>query len=290
MRAKEILTQFTRYRRKFPRNAVAAAIEQQQEITPYLLAILDDVECDPEPYLTGVSMAHLYAMHLLAQFREKRAYGPMVRIFSHPGKFAYELVGDTVTEGLGRMLAGIWGGDIRGINSLIEGEEFDGYVRASGYDAHLVLVACGERTRDETVAYFRTLFRRFRRKPSFALDGLVTAALDLHPADLMDHLVSVFRDGLVDTDFVDREDLDEAYRKPREVALEELRQQYRLITDTTHEMSWWACFNDGEPEPREVPRLDPIAQEPVRNTAPKAGRNDPCPCGSGKKYKKCCGA
>ncbi|HSF23252.1 MAG TPA: SEC-C metal-binding domain-containing protein, partial [Blastocatellia bacterium] len=23
---------------------------------------------------------------------------------------------------------------------------------------------------------------------------------------------------------------------------------------------------------------------------PKAGRNDPCPCGSGKKFKKCCGA
>ena len=22
---------------------------------------------------------------------------------------------------------------------------------------------------------------------------------------------------------------------------------------------------------------------------PKIGRNDPCPCGSGKKYKKCCG-
>jgi len=22
----------------------------------------------------------------------------------------------------------------------------------------------------------------------------------------------------------------------------------------------------------------------------KTGRNDPCPCGSGKKYKKCCGA
>ena len=24
--------------------------------------------------------------------------------------------------------------------------------------------------------------------------------------------------------------------------------------------------------------------------APKVGRNEPCPCGSGKKYKKCCGA
>jgi SEC-C motif-containing protein len=28
---------------------------------------------------------------------------------------------------------------------------------------------------------------------------------------------------------------------------------------------------------------------PVTRSAPKVGRNDPCPCGSGKKYKKCCG-
>ena len=29
---------------------------------------------------------------------------------------------------------------------------------------------------------------------------------------------------------------------------------------------------------------------PVRRSAPRVGRNEPCPCGSGKKYKKCCGA
>ena len=28
---------------------------------------------------------------------------------------------------------------------------------------------------------------------------------------------------------------------------------------------------------------------PIVNTEPKIGRNDPCPCGSGKKYKNCCG-
>ena len=27
---------------------------------------------------------------------------------------------------------------------------------------------------------------------------------------------------------------------------------------------------------------------PYKRDAPKVGRNDPCPCGSGKKYKKCC--
>lgn len=30
--------------------------------------------------------------------------------------------------------------------------------------------------------------------------------------------------------------------------------------------------------------------QPIVNKGPKVGRNDPCPCGSGKKYKKCCGA
>jgi preprotein translocase subunit SecA len=33
----------------------------------------------------------------------------------------------------------------------------------------------------------------------------------------------------------------------------------------------------------------PPAQQPVRNLMPKVGRNDPCPCGSGKKYKQCHG-
>lgn len=29
---------------------------------------------------------------------------------------------------------------------------------------------------------------------------------------------------------------------------------------------------------------------PYVRLTPKIGRNEPCPCGSGKKYKKCCGA
>jgi hypothetical protein len=33
-----------------------------------------------------------------------------------------------------------------------------------------------------------------------------------------------------------------------------------------------------------------LSRKTIRLQAPKPGRNDPCPCGSGKKYKKCCGA
>ncbi|MBO7622282.1 MAG: SEC-C domain-containing protein [Victivallales bacterium] len=33
----------------------------------------------------------------------------------------------------------------------------------------------------------------------------------------------------------------------------------------------------------------PERGKPIVREEPKVGRNDPCPCGSGKKYKKCCG-
>ncbi len=32
----------------------------------------------------------------------------------------------------------------------------------------------------------------------------------------------------------------------------------------------------------------PLSTATVKRDAPKTGRNDPCPCGSGKKFKKCC--
>ena len=31
-----------------------------------------------------------------------------------------------------------------------------------------------------------------------------------------------------------------------------------------------------------------VKKQPIRNKDKKVGPNDPCPCGSGKKYKKCC--
>ena len=43
---------------------------------------------------------------------------------------------------------------------------------------------------------------------------------------------------------------------------------------------------EGESAPKTSGNSKP---EPIKNEEPKVGRNDPCPCGSGKKYKQCCG-
>ena len=44
----------------------------------------------------------------------------------------------------------------------------------------------------------------------------------------------------------------------------------------------------GAPAAAAVPKRE-RTQETFKREQPKVGRNDPCPCGSGKKYKHCCG-
>lgn len=50
------------------------------------------------------------------------------------------------------------------------------------------------------------------------------------------------------------------------------------VAKFVNEKDGWK-FDDGEL----------VGEKPVVREEPKIGRNDPCPCGSGKKYKKCCG-
>ena len=54
----------------------------------------------------------------------------------------------------------------------------------------------------------------------------------------------------------------------------------------------WACDIDFEPDNEEdISQLTFLLdKQVVAKTTRLAGRNDPCPCGSGKKYKQCCAA
>lgn len=58
-----------------------------------------------------------------------------------------------------------------------------------------------------------------------------------------------------------------------------LQERYEVVED---EDDWLAATNWSQ-------LLEEPVQQPYVRNNPKIGRNDPCPCGSGKKYKKCCG-
>jgi preprotein translocase subunit SecA len=65
-----------------------------------------------------------------------------------------------------------------------------------------------------------------------------------------------------------------------EIEAKRMALQRRAMQRITESHAAAGDGDEGAPKPR---------QETVVRQQPKVGRNDPCPCGSGKKYKKCHG-
>ncbi len=273
----------------FPREALEAAIAQREAITPHLLRVLEETKQDElERMLVEPDyMLPFYALYLLAQFRETRAYPLIVDIFALEGEDVEETFDDFITEDLGRVLASVSGGEVAGLHRLIEDPEVNEYVRSAAMHALVILVAQDVLPRETVIAYFQYLFREgLERDYSFAWDALVSVASDLYPEELMEDIEQLFADNMIDEMFIDLAWVKECMEPGKEQVLAKLKtdKDHTYIKDTIANLEWWACFQPPKPR-RHVVHPASASFKPQK----KVGRNDPCPCGSGKKYKHCCG-
>ncbi len=285
----EILEELRLNRGRFPRRALEAAVAKRDEIVPELLHVLDEAIAQPEGLLADTAvMSHIYALYLLAQFREPAAYERVVRFFRTPGETAVDATGDVATESLDRILAALHHGDLRTNHELIEDAAASQWARGAAVRALQESVFSDQLSRDEAVSLLAPLFRgRIEREPSNVWNCLVSVATDLHATELAADVRRAFEEELVDAYFISPHEVEETLQEPWELVLERSRRRSKgLILDTVREMSWWACF-DQKGRRRERPPSD---LQTIRRAELKVGRNEPCPCGSGKKYKKCCGS
>ncbi len=280
MEITEILRRFERVAGRFPRAAVEEAVARREEIVPELLRILEET-VDRAEQLSAEHgyMAHLYAMFLLAQFRETRAYPLIVRFASLPDDVLDSLGGDFVTENLGQVLASVCGGELEGIQSVIENEGADQWARSAGLSSLVALAAAGQKTREEILTYFAYLFRgKLAREYSHVWDMLVSCSSDLYPGELIDDIERAYRDGLVDPGFVSlasvRRDL--AAGRVRVLSKLAADPHSRLVNDTVKEMEWWACFRTRRPARAEGAWLIPARLIPARPSGPRSCRDATC--------------
>jgi hypothetical protein len=312
----EIMEIFSYDDQVFPRHALRQAVEKKDEITPHLLKALEKAADAPEDVLEAKDYSCVYAMFLLAQFRDKRAYPLIIKLASHQPELVDDLIGDIPTEDLANILASVSLGDTSLIVDLVANKEAEEFTRAAAIRSWLALVVSGERSREEAVAYYKGLFEGgLEDRNEVVWSELVDAANDLYPEEVCDHIRKAFGDGLVDEFIVEPEWTNEQIALGKEGVLAELPEANHLIEDAATEMLEWfenreygdeqygdedwyeeEEWDDEDDEwDTERQRLSALngnnftPAEPYR--APEnVGRNDPCPCGSGKKYKKCCGA
>ena len=273
---------------------VDAAIELQDEITPHLLNILENVLSSPSEYGGREDyFAHIYALMLLAHFKNPIAHKVIVDLFSLPGRASDELFGDIITEDLPFILLRTCGESFDSIKSLVLNKSTDEYCRSSAIRALVYAEALEMIPREEVVSFLGSLFAGSEAEEDHS-DFLSLAAMhicDLCPEELMDTIREAYEDELIWPGMINYKEFEEVLREGREKCREKVKKEIQLnsFDDIHGRMAWWACFEQKQAPP--VFSLDeytPPQKKSGTRKSEKIGRNAPCPCGSGKKYKKCC--
>lgn len=279
---------------RFPQKALEAAVEHQAEITPFLLDNVNRVADDPDNATEEDLFLLLFGIYLLAQFREAQALLPIIKLISLDSETVDWLIGDTITEGLPQILASVCHDNIEPIKQLVTTYSADEYVRGSALHSLHVLYCEGAISREAIASFLNTLFTVHPiREPDHIWDAACALACNLHLKELLPSIQKAYRDGLIDEDYASLEDIEKDMLVETEKPILP-RQTY--ITDTVKEMRNWACFQPktakSKPDHSVLESFDYDFDDrsgTIVRAIPKIGRNDPCPCGSGKKYKKCCG-
>ena len=280
----------------FPKGAMAAASAQRDVMAPIFVDLLDRISQQRSGSMTDADlMALIPVVYLLGQWREARAYRPLLRLMRRSTRTLDSTLGDAVTESAFRMIAGTFDGDLDPLFEAIMDLRADDFARSAMMSALVLLAELHPARRLEIESFIRSFPTHQPKAPADLLIGWTEAVADLGLEDMTDAVRAVFDKGQIPKDYCSFSDFLADLEATRAAGGIPANRRYRLglIEDAVEELSRWYCYTDAyfekqkarkeEPDPRVIPMANFW-----RNPAPSVGRNDPCPCGSGKKFKKCC--
>ena len=246
MEIHEIILSLETYDENYKRDEIEAALTQREEITPYLISILEKVLQNPEKYADRDSdyWGHIYAFMLLGHFCETKAHDVIVDLFSLPNNLPSDLFGDAVTGDLPVVLLRTCGGNTEKIKELIVNKSAYDYCRGSALQALSYTLIEGYITREEILSFYRELFSEEKPSDSAFHDILATCIYDIYPEELLETIEKAYDDGLIHPGYIHYEAFTKILQGSKEKCLDSLKAkiQQRQMDNIHKSMSWWACF------------------------------------------------
>ncbi len=240
--------------------------------------------------------ALFFIFHLLGDWREKSAYRPLARLMRCSSDDIDQIFGDAVTATTHRVMAAVFDGDPEPLYEVILDSKADEFIRSRMLEAIAMETLQGELPRAEACRFLRACFEQIEpQHECFVWNGWQSAIALLGLAELKPLVVQAFARGSVSNTWLElrhfEEDLQRAIADPTAL-VEQWDDEFTLFGDTIEELSTWYCFRPEEVRRREREDARRSALQwigrTITNPHRRTGRNDPCPCGSGRKFKKCC--
>jgi hypothetical protein len=293
MDAQAILHELT-HAEGLPREALKAASAQRVEMLPLFLEEIENYLA-LEPAARAKPTPLFFSFHLFGEWREKAAYRPLSRLLRLPRREVDRIFGDGITTTSHRVMAAVFDGDPEPLYDIILDPNAEEFIRA-GCEALAMVTLRGELDRAVAGRFLRDAFMELEpQRQNYVWVGWQGAISMLGMSDLKILVKKAFDRGFIDSHILGYDHFEQDLRQGMEHPDEPWRPDDRdctLFGDTVEELSEWYCFTEQYSEDQERWRRQAEANharsQGVENPFKGVGRNDPCPCGSGKKFKKCC--
>jgi hypothetical protein len=282
------------FQERLPVEAIrAASADRARAASVFLHAIEQFVSPDGD---RTAKDSLFFIFHLLGDWREKSAYRPLARLMRCPRDDIDAILGGAITESTHRVMAAVFDGDPGPLYEVILDPEADEFIRSRMLEVIAMVTLRGEMPRAEAARFLRACYSELEPQyECFVWNGWQSAIAWLGLVELKPLVEEAFKGGLISDSWLElrhfQEDLQLALDDPAALVRPSNR-EYSLFGDTIEELSTWYCFRPKEirrEERKNTRRSNVLWQVGTAiNQYKNVGRNDPCPCGSGRKFKKCC--
>lgn len=245
----------------------------------------------------------LHALFLITELRDEQSLHVILDLLRQGEEYLEFWFNDYLTEEFWETI--FW----LGMNNLDELVSFMQEPGIYSYAKTEIAVAVSQialyypERRNEVISWFRSLFLYFLANQenedliNVEMIGLlVCSVMDFHGSELREEIIAIYENGLAWPGTAGK--LSTVLKELEMIPFPDdyKREMYSIFSRYDDILNTWTAYNnkeDGEvkeeeepDEPYSLPNIQ--FPSPSIKLNPKIGRNDPCPCGSGKKFKKCC--
>ncbi len=277
---------------KFPKKEFETICANKEEALPYLRSAVDRAIAEGEKVGEDYIL-HFYAIFLLGEFRDRESFSRIMELACLPSDTLDFLIGGAITEGLSDILYCTYNGDLELLKQGIYNKNTDDFAKSAMLDVMRQLYLDKKLEKQEWQDFIRKIVYMEEEIGDYVYTALALTICECHFMEMLPEIKQLYCDERVDTyaigEFGDCIDMMFSYISEKDSCI--------CPMNAADMLKSWEMF-EKEPNEQDDDKamnelFEQFIEEGMREARSikvqaKIGRNDPCPCGSGKKYKQCC--